>query len=100
MLVRHIWRFYKYRGFLVQTSTRFTNAIIAVSDNISIQNLVGNGFPQAYATIKVMSNTIKNKPKKAAVKSINNSLMILYFTGEYFRLNLINKFTYKKNTLV
>lgn len=79
---------------------RLTNATTAANDSMRIQNLVGNEFPQAYATSNVMFNTIKNKPKKAAVRSINNSLMILYFTGVYFRLNLINKFTYKKNTLV
>ncbi len=79
---------------------RLVNASAAASDSMSIVNLSGNGFPHAYATIKVMSNTIKNKPKKAAVKSINSCLMVLRFTGEYFRLNLINKFTYKIDAFV
>lgn len=79
---------------------RLTNANTAVNDNISIVNLSGNGFPQAYATIKVISNTIRNKPKKAADKVIISSLMILCFTGKYFRLNLINKFTYKIDAFV
>ncbi len=79
---------------------RLANATTAANDSMSIQNLVGNGFPQVYATSNVMFRIIKNKPKKAAVKSINRFLMILCFTGKYFRLNLLNKFLYKMDAFM
>lgn len=63
---------------------RLTNASAAAIDSISMQNLVGKEFPQAYATSNVMFNTIKNKPKKAAVKSINSCLMaLIIFRSDY-----------------
>lgn len=79
---------------------RLTNATTAANDSMRILNLVGNVFPQVYATSNVMFRIIKNKPKKAAVKSINKFLIVLRFTGEYFRLNLLNKFLYKIDALV
>ena len=63
---------------------RLTNASAAAIDSVSIVNLMGKGFPQAYATSNVMFNTIKNKPKKAADKSINSCLMaLIIFRSDY-----------------